>query len=69
MKCCICGEEKENDKFRTPGGALIRFHGGHLGRIKVEVNSDTCERCILVMQRLLAESKALYPDKVREALK
>ena len=68
MRCCICGEDKEKVKFNKPGGATIRFKGGHMGNIRIDVNSPTCERCILVMQRLLAESKTLYPDKIRKAI-
>jgi len=69
-ECNICGETKLHSDFVGEHGCTIRFKGGNMAKIVVEkVNGDICNRCVRLMEHLLAESKALYPDKVREAIR
>lgn len=71
MFCNICGENRDAEKFFPgPEPHTIRFKGGSLASIKIKpIAGEMCRRCLALMQSLLAESKALYPDKMTEALK
>ncbi len=68
-ECNICGKVKAHSEFIGQHGCSVRFKGGNMAKILIEVlNGDICTRCLRLMEHLLAESKSLYPDKVREAI-
>ena len=67
--CVSCGEKKPIGEFLYAHGQAVRFDGGGMAEIIIKPKrGEICTFCIELMQRMLAESKILYPENVRRAI-